>query len=70
MGSGDIGRVKSDETRVLVVRAWRDCGRTVIRILESADHTDPAREWVFADVDSACRLIAGLLDEIECDTKR
>jgi hypothetical protein len=48
-------------SRVVIVRAWRDSGRILIRVLAGADHSKAADEWVFADIDAACRQIAEVL---------
>jgi hypothetical protein len=53
--------VSTDDSRVIVVRAWRDSGRTIIRVLSGSGETDPSDQWVFADVGAACRQIAALL---------
>jgi hypothetical protein len=53
------------QSRIVVVRAWQDDGRRVIRVLAGAEHITPTREWVFVDVDDACRRIAEVLDELD-----
>jgi hypothetical protein len=56
--------VTGDDDRVIVVRAWRDSGRMIIRILVGAGQPTSSHEWVFADVDEACRQIGEVLREL------
>ena len=51
----------TDDSRVIVVRAWRDCGRTIIRVLSGSGEPDRSDQWVFADIGAACRQIAALI---------
>ncbi|MFD6393322.1 hypothetical protein [Nocardia sp. NPDC060259] len=63
--------VIADDSRVIVVRAWRDSDRLIIRVLAGAQHP-ASREWVFADIDTACRQVAAILHELcpeRADTK-
>jgi hypothetical protein len=52
---------------VVVVRAWRDSNRVLIRVLVSGDRSTTAREWVFADVGAACSQIAEVLGALVDD---
>jgi hypothetical protein len=54
--------VTADDSCVIVVRAWRDRGRTIIRVLAGAGHARSADQWVFADIDAACREIAAVIE--------
>jgi hypothetical protein len=56
--------VTADTSRVVVVRAWRDSQRIIIRVLAGAGHTESADEWVFADIDAACGQVARVLCEL------
>jgi hypothetical protein len=49
---------------VVVVRAWLDSQRIIVRVLAGAGHSKPADEWVFADIDAACRQVADVLCEL------
>jgi hypothetical protein len=49
---------------VVVVRAWLDSQRVIVRVLAGAGHSKPADEWVFADIDAACRQVASVLGEL------
>jgi hypothetical protein len=57
--------VEYDEYQVIVVRARRDGGRLIARILTGSNPTVPARQWVFADVGEVCALIERLLQELD-----
>lgn len=59
--------MEADTNRVIVVRAWRDSQRIIIRILAGAGHSKPVGEWVFADIDAACRQVATVLCELVGD---
>jgi hypothetical protein len=52
--------VTSDRSQVIVVRAWHDAGRTIIRVLSGVGDCDN-NHWVFTDVESACEQIAALI---------
>ncbi|WP_146153969.1 hypothetical protein [Nocardia brasiliensis] len=52
------------ESRTIVVRAWRDRGRLIIRVLAGSAEPDSAREWVFADTDASLAQVATLLAEL------
>jgi len=55
-------------SRVLVVRAWEEQDRVLIRVIVAdADHSPVTR--VFTTVDSACRCVHELLDELEPDPR-
>jgi hypothetical protein len=49
------------------VRAWLDSQRIIVRVLAGAGHSKPADEWVFADIDAACRQVASVLGELVAD---
>lgn len=53
------------DTRVVVVRAWRDAGGLRIRVLAEPP---AAREWMFTSVGDACELVAALLGELRSPT--
>jgi hypothetical protein len=55
---------------VVVVRAWLDSQRIIVRVLAGAGHSKPADEWVFADIDAACRQVANVLAELVEDDDR
>ncbi|HET7399947.1 MAG TPA: hypothetical protein VFJ94_15640 [Intrasporangium sp.] len=57
--------MSQDSYRVIVVRARRDSGRLIIRILTGSGPSAPARQWVVADVAGAVQLIAVLLHELD-----
>jgi hypothetical protein len=57
-------RVTADTSRLVVVRAWLDSQRIIVRVLAGAGHSKPADEWVFADIDAACGQIANVLREL------
>jgi hypothetical protein len=56
--------VTADTSRVVVVRAWLDSQRIIVRVLAGAGHSKPADEWVFADIDAACKQVANVLCEL------
>lgn len=60
----DSAGVIADTSRVIVVRAWRDSQRIVIRVLAGKGHRQQADEWVFADIDAACKQLADVLGEL------
>jgi hypothetical protein len=60
-------RVTADTSRVVVVRAWLDSQRIIVRVLAGTGHSKPADEWVFADIDAACRQVAKVLSELVGD---
>ncbi|AGB24067.1 hypothetical protein Mycsm_03796 [Mycobacterium sp. JS623] len=47
------------------MRAWLDSHRIIVRVLTGTGHSKPADEWVFADIDAACRQVAEVLRELE-----
>jgi hypothetical protein len=57
--------VSADDSRVIVVRAWRDCERTVIRVLTGTGDARAGEQHVFSDVDTACAQIAALIQDLE-----
>ncbi|WP_174189430.1 hypothetical protein [Nocardia barduliensis] len=56
-----------DEARVIVVRAWRDIDRSIIRVIVGAGVTTAARQWAFSDVAEACKQIEAVLHELDDD---
>jgi hypothetical protein len=60
----DSAGVTADTSRVIVVRAWRDSQRIIIRVLAGKGHFQQADEWVFAEIDAACKQLAELLGEL------
>lgn len=64
MAARDRGPVSGPESRTIVVRAWRDRGRLIIRVLAGSAEPDSAREWVFADTDASLARVATLLAEL------
>ncbi len=64
MAARDRGPVSGPESRTIVVRAWRDRGRLIIRVLAGSAEPDSAQEWVFADIDASLARVATLLAEL------
>ena len=64
MGLCEIVRVVDDESRVMVVRAWRDAERIVVRVMAGTGRVGASRQWVFADIDEACEHIGCMLAEL------
>ncbi|MET0456133.1 MAG: hypothetical protein ABW137_30210 [Mycobacterium sp.] len=60
----------ADTSRVVVVRAWLDTHRIIVRVLAGASHSKPTDEWVFADIDEACGQVADVLRELVADQRR
>jgi hypothetical protein len=56
--------VTTSDNRLIVVRAWQDSDRLIIRFLVSAGPTTPQVEAVFADVESAAECLAQVLREL------
>jgi hypothetical protein len=56
--------VTTSDNRLIVVRAWRDSDRLIIRVILSAGPTAPAVETVFTDVESASERLADVLREL------
>ncbi|SDD02576.1 hypothetical protein [Rhodococcus tukisamuensis] len=54
-----------DEARVIVVRAWRDIDRSIIRVIAAAGVTTIARQWAFSDVAEACKQIEEVIRELD-----
>ncbi len=54
----------TSDNRLIVVRAWRDHDRLIIRLISSAGPTGPAIESVFVDVESATARFAEVLSEL------
>ena len=57
-------RVTTSDNRLMVVRAWHDTDRLIIRLLVSAGPTAPAVESVFTDIESATNRLAEVLTEL------
>src|SRR4051812_714487 len=53
MAARDRGSVSGPESKTIVVRAWRDRGRLIIRVLAGSGALGSAQEWVFADIDAS-----------------
>ena len=64
MPSRESVGVVDDESRVIVVRAWRDSGRLIVRVLAGTGRVGSSRQWVFADIDEACEQIGKVLWEL------
>jgi len=64
MGHCEIVRVVDDESRVMVVRAWREPDRIVVRVMAGTGRVGASRQWVFADVDEACEHIRCVIAEL------
>lgn len=62
--AGHSVRVTSETSRVVIVRAWRDSHRIVIRVLTAGGHTEPTDEWVFADIGEACDRVGEVLRQL------
>jgi hypothetical protein len=60
----EIVGVVDDDSRVIVVRAWRDSGRLIVRVLAGTGRVGSSRQWVFADIDEACEHIGKVLWEL------
>ncbi len=54
----------ADESRVIVVRAWRDSERVIVRVIAGGGGLGSSHQWVFADVDEACDQIGHVLWEL------
>jgi hypothetical protein len=65
MGSTQIAEMTDKNSRVIVVRAWRDGSRVLARVLVGDGSTAAPHEHVFADNASVCRRIRAVLDELE-----
>jgi len=59
-----VCRVTTSDNRLIVVRAWRDPDRLVIRIIVSAGPGARAVESVFSDVEPAADRFAEVLTEL------
>ncbi|KAA8879667.1 hypothetical protein F3087_43705 [Nocardia colli] len=55
------------ESKTIVVRAWRDRGRLIIRVLTGTGDLGSGQEWVFADIDASLAHIGELLGELRTD---
>lgn len=56
--------VTTSDNRLIVVRAWRDPDRLIIRLIISAGPKAPAVEWVFTEIESATDRLAEVLREL------
>jgi hypothetical protein len=65
MGTTETRTVTSSGSRIIVVRAWRNLGQLVVRVLAAPVDPVPSREWAFSDTDSACAKIAEILRELD-----
>lgn len=54
----------TSDNRLIVVRAWRDSDRLIIRLLISAGPTALPVESVFTDIDSASQRLADVLGDL------
>lgn len=53
------------ESRVIVVRAWRDAGGVRIRLLADGDADgDYERQWIVGSIADACAVLGSLLAEL------
>jgi hypothetical protein len=59
-----VARVLTSDDRLIVVRAWRDSDRLVIRLIVSAETGAPAVESVFSDIESAAERLTEVLTEL------
>ena len=74
MGCRQIVTVADDGSRVIIVRAWRDSERLLVRVLIGTSHVGCSHHRVFTDIDEACDHISealGVLQpQAEAVTKR
>ncbi|CAM4450795.1 hypothetical protein NONI108955_29600 [Nocardia ninae] len=56
--------VSGPESKTIVVRAWRDRGRLIIRVLTGVGEIGAGQEWVFADIDASLTRVGELLAEL------
>lgn len=54
----------TSENRLIVVRAWQDSDRLIIRLLVSTDPKSPAVEAVFTDIEAAAERLTEVLTEL------
>ena len=58
-------RMQPPESRVIVVRAWRDAGGVRIRLLADGDTDgDYERQWIVGSIGDACAVLWSLLAEL------
>lgn len=50
---------------VVVIRAWRQSGRLVIRLMASAPGGEMKTHRVVTDIEQACRVLSDLLQALE-----
>ncbi|MGX9787905.1 hypothetical protein [Mycobacterium sp. MMS18-G62] len=54
----------SGKTKAMVVRAWRDHDKLLVRVLETSSSTVATREFVCTSIDEACAVVSALLREV------
>ncbi|WP_433684764.1 hypothetical protein [Nocardia sp. CA-119907] len=59
----------TDDSKVIVIRAWRDGGRMLIRVLAGTGEPSSTQEWVFTDIDATVARIAEVLGTVRSETK-
>lgn len=64
MAGREAAEVEYTDYQIIVIRARRDGGQLIVRILTGGNPADPARQWVFASVDEVCVLVERLLEEL------
>lgn len=63
--AADNDRMQPPESRVIVVRAWRDAGGVRIRLLADGDADgDYERQWIVGSIADACAVLGSLLAEL------
>jgi hypothetical protein len=63
--AADNDRMQPPESRVIVVRAWRDAGGVRIRLLADRDADgDYERQWIVGSIADACAVLGSLLAEL------
>jgi hypothetical protein len=63
--AADNDRMPPPESRVIVVRAWRDAGGVRIRLLADGDADgDYERQWMVGSIADACTVLGSLLAEL------
>jgi hypothetical protein len=58
----------SNDSRIIVVRAWRNAGRLIMRVIAAPGGTAASQQWVFSDANAATEKIAEILREFEYPT--
>jgi hypothetical protein len=63
--AADNDGMQPPESRVIVVRAWRDAGGVRVRLLADADADgDYERQWIVGSIAEACAVLGSLLAEL------